>query len=244
MLSSDLITFYNDKVGEPGMIDPFVPKNVKPAAYELTLGPICVVDGVDRILSGDDPWLEIPPNSIAFVSMQERLMIPHYLVGRFDLAIEFIYKGILLGTGPQVDPGFQGVLSTPLHNIASEPIHIRLGYPFAKIDFTKSENLAAALSNGSLDAIETEEALYSAAATLPSHVGAGVTLFKTTNRWREPIYSTAYAGQRRVKTSLADLEGRIIGFRSELSGLDEEISKIRRFVSARVLRSCWPSSQS
>jgi hypothetical protein len=116
MLSSDLIAFYNEAVG--GMIGPWDDELLKPAAYELTLGPNCLVNGEVRVLSDDDPWLEIPYNSIVFVSMGQWVRLPHYIAARFDLAIEFIYQGILLGTGPQVDPGFQGVLSCPLHNIS------------------------------------------------------------------------------------------------------------------------------
>src|SRR5438105_1715161 len=104
MLSSDLIAYYNSVVAQPGMIDPFNPANLKPAAYELTLGPNYLIEGEERLLTPEEPWLELPPNSVVFVSMQERLVLPHYIVARFDLAIEFIYQGILLGTGPQVDP--------------------------------------------------------------------------------------------------------------------------------------------
>src|SRR5205823_1683477 len=101
------------------------------------------------------PWLEIPSNSIVFVSMQQFVRLPHYIAARFDLAIEFIYQGILLGTGPQVDPGFQGYLSCPLHNISNESVYIQLGHPFAKMDFAKTSGLRATAT----DALRDEDAL-------------------------------------------------------------------------------------
>jgi deoxycytidine triphosphate deaminase len=229
MLSSDLIAYYNAVVAQPGMIDPFVEENLKPAAYELTMGPNFLLEGKEDVLTPERPWLELPPNSVVFVSMQERLVLPHYIVARFDLAIEFIYQGILLGTGPQVDPGFQGVLSCPLHNISNAPVHLQLGYPFAKIDFAKSRGLEAARAAGELDNIKTEEELYAAASQLRGEDGKPVLLFNPKNRWRQPIYSTSYAGQKRVKSSLSELQAQIKAFAGEIASFDEEIRRIRRF---------------
>lgn len=223
MLSSDLIEFYNEAVGPHGMINPFNRENLKAAAYELTLGPNCMIDGKVKILSRDDPWLTTPPNSIVFVSMAERLCMPHYIAGRFDLAIEFIYQGILLGTGPQVDPGFQGVLSTPLHNISNASVNIRLGYPFAKIDFTKTSGLRYA----NLTEIATEPDLY--AAQLAGYHNHSVKLFNVANRWRQPIYAPDYAGQKAVASSLAPLEDKLDSGLKQIYGFEEEISRIRRF---------------
>jgi deoxycytidine triphosphate deaminase len=229
MLSSDLIAYYNAVVAQPGMIDPFVEDNLKPAAYELTLGPNFLLEGEEGVLTPERPWLELPPNSVVFVSMRERLVLPHYIVARFDLAIEFIYQGILLGTGPQVDPGFQGALSCPLHNISNSSVHLQLGYPFAKIDFAKSMGLAAAGAAGLLDEIKTEDELYAAAPTLPGEDGKPVKLFNPKNRWRQPIYSTSYAGQKRVKSSLSELQEQIRDFAGDIAAFDEEIRRIRRF---------------
>jgi deoxycytidine triphosphate deaminase len=136
VLTSEHIRTYHEAVGR--MIRPFDPNLLKTASYELTLGARHMVEGKECRLSVADPKLVLPPNSLSFVSMQQVLLLPHYLVGRFDLAIEFIYQGLLLGTGPQVDPGFQGALSCPLHNISNEPIEIEMGKSFAKIDFAKT----------------------------------------------------------------------------------------------------------
>src|SRR5215210_8287202 len=83
MLTSEYIAFYDRVVG--GMICPFESERLKTASYELTLGWRCLVEGKDIRLSEKHPWLEIPPNSIAFVSMQQVLRLPHYIAARFDL---------------------------------------------------------------------------------------------------------------------------------------------------------------
>lgn len=198
MLTSEHIRLYHEAVGR--MIRPFDPDRLKPASYELTLANSCLVEGEAVVLTDDEPVLTIPPNSIAYVSMQQVLFMPHYLVGRFDLAIEFIYKGLLLGTGPQIDPGFQGPLSCPLHNISNDPIEIRLGHPFAKLDFAKTaprrDDVAAALS-----AIQTEDELID---WLKSEAPEWVRLFKGGSRqWRKPIYG--YLEGRRPTSSVRAL---------------------------------------
>ena len=233
MLSSDLIKYYNDAVGGL-MIDPFSEERLKPAAYELTLGPSYLLEGEEQTLSADSPWLTLPPNSIVFVSMSERLMIPHYLVARFNLAIEFVYQGLLLGTGPQVDPGFQGVLSCPLHNISSQAVHIQLGYPFAKMDFAKTSGLRAAHKAKQLADFGSEEDLYSSAERrepngLRGEGGGPVVLFNFRNRWRQPIYDPAYAGQKRVTSSLAQLQRQIRDSGTRVERFGRDVSRFRRF---------------
>jgi deoxycytidine triphosphate deaminase len=229
MLSSDLIAFYNDAVG--GMIGPWHDALLKPAAYELTLGPNCLVNGDIRVLSDDDPWLEIPNNSIVFVSMGQWVRLPHYIAARFDLAIEFIYQGILLGTGPQVDPGFQGVLSCPLHNISSDSVHLYLGQPFAKMDFAKTSGLWQAQAASVVQQIGDEDALYAAefAGELPGRGDKVVRLFKKSKRWREPIFSSDYAGQKLVQSSVKHIELDVAKSRIEIDEFGDDVRRIRRF---------------
>jgi deoxycytidine triphosphate deaminase len=197
MLTSDYIRGYHEVVGR--MIRPFDLRLLKTTSYELTLASRCLVEGEERCLTEENPRLEIPPNSIAFVAMQQVLLLPHYLVGRFDLAIEFIYQGLLLGTGPQVDAGFQGALSCPLHNISNNSIYIRLGQPFAKLDFVKTcyrdEDQRKELAD-----IETEQDLERWAQDHGPHTK----LFKAGHTdWREPIFG--YVGTSRATSSVAEL---------------------------------------
>ncbi len=199
MLTSQYIAYYDDVTG--GMICPFNDKLLKPASYELTLGWRCLVEGEERLLDEKSPWLEIPSNSIAFVSMQQVLRLPPYLIGRFDLAIEYIYQGLLLGTGPQVDPGFQGALSCPLHNISNDAIYLRLGMPFAKLDFAKAAPPRDARADAwSDDPINDKADFVSRAKQIDNFkVFSGLA-----GDWREPIF--AYTQGKRPKSSVKPLK--------------------------------------
>jgi len=207
MLSADRIQYYVDACG---MIDPFDPKNLQPASYDLTLGAICQVEGETRLLTPDNPVLEIPPNSIAFVSMRERLVLPHYIAARFNLRIFFIYQGLLLGTGPQVDPGFRGVLSCPLHNITNSAIRIQLGEPFATIDFEKTSGFSGEAER-ICDATNSEELLYTKKMELLGVGGFRHRLYAG-KRWPQPVLGY-HPGKNTVSSSVAALSKGVRHFR-------------------------------
>lgn len=95
---------------------------LKPASYEVPLlGDYVYWDQDVRIAEtlgvGDEFVLK--PNSIAFVTLEPMIRLPAYLAIRFNLRITNVYRGLLLGTGPLVDPGFTGRLSLPLHNLTT-----------------------------------------------------------------------------------------------------------------------------
>lgn len=154
ILSGDRIRAYQYATGR--MIRPFQERHLNAASYDLTLGPRCVVDGKEVILDNNRRVVEVPPSSIAFVTSREELFIPHWLVARFNLKSKYIFDGLLMGAGPQIDPGFIGVLTCPLHNISNRPIRLQLGIPFAKLDFVRT----TWGHNVDLSGVNTETAFY------------------------------------------------------------------------------------
>jgi deoxycytidine triphosphate deaminase len=81
--------------------------------------------------------LVLTPNSITFLHLGTTFRIPNYIAARFNLAIREIHRGILVGTGPLVDPGFVGRLFIPLHNLTSNEYSIEFGEPLVWVEFTK-----------------------------------------------------------------------------------------------------------
>lgn len=94
----------------------------------------------------------LPANSIAFVTLKPIFRLPNYLALRFNLRITHVYQGILLGTGPLVDPGFHGPLSLPLHNLTTNNYVFRGGEGVIWVEVTKIVHPATArareLKNG------------------------------------------------------------------------------------------------
>jgi deoxycytidine triphosphate deaminase len=130
-----------------GMVWPFESKEeqlkqkLKPASYEVDfLGDIYFADQ-----DGNQKKIEIrpatpftlPKNSIAFVFLATQFRLPDYIALRFNLKITHVHRGLLLGTGPLIDPGFSGRLLIPLHNLTSKDYTLIGGEGLIWVEFTK-----------------------------------------------------------------------------------------------------------
>lgn len=134
----------SDYVAATGMIHPFEDNNkrLKSASYLVNLQGECIYwddEGQKRILQLNDEndKLELKPNSIVFITPEPTFRLPDFIAVRFNLEIRHIHKGILLGTGPLVDPGFTGKLLVPLHNLTTNTYIFRGGDPIIWMEFTK-----------------------------------------------------------------------------------------------------------
>lgn len=124
------------------LIHPFAQEKLKGASYDVTIeGEVVYWDekgekqNVQLLNDGD--CFDLRPNSIAFVTLQPTFRMPYYIALRFNLKITHIYKGLLLGTGPLVDPGFSGKLSIPLHNLTNNTYRFCKGDDLITMEFTK-----------------------------------------------------------------------------------------------------------
>jgi len=134
-----------DYVAKTGMIFPFYQDKLKSASYEVNLlGKVIYWDDKGErqdfeLKEGDEFTLE--KNSIAFVTPEPTFRLPDYIAIRFNLKITHVHRGILLGTGPLVDPGYEGKLLIPLHNLTNNDYKFKGGKALIWVEFTKvSEN--------------------------------------------------------------------------------------------------------
>lgn len=84
--------------------------------------------------------LVLPPNSLTFVSIYEIFNLPRDLMARFNLKSAFVHKGVMLGGGPIIDPGYRSGLVTPLHNFSNIPIVLSYREPLLKVEFARTQN--------------------------------------------------------------------------------------------------------
>ena len=117
-------------------------ENLRPASYTLRIGDDYIDSKGDlRKFTDKEDSFVFEKNSIVFVSIKEEFNLPFYIIARFNLRVNWVYDGVLLGTGPQVDPGFSGYLSCPLYNLTNADITIKREQNFATIDFEKTTRL-------------------------------------------------------------------------------------------------------
>lgn len=128
-----------------GMVCPFKSDTLKSASYPANVkgevrywtdeGDLEVLD-----LNGSTGHrsFTLKENSIAFVEVEPYFRLPSYIAIRFNLKISHVYKGLLLGTGPLVDPGFEGKIYIPLHNMTSNEFTIKYDEPLIWVEFTKT----------------------------------------------------------------------------------------------------------
>jgi len=129
-------------VAKTGMIYPFDPNKLKPASYEVKMGNEVLYwdeKGQEKHLTELKPknTIKIRQNSITYVGVETKFFLPLYIALRFNLIITHVHRGLLLGTGPLIDPGFNGVLMIPIHNLTTNDYTIRSGDDLIAVEFTK-----------------------------------------------------------------------------------------------------------
>lgn len=136
-----------------GMIEPFEhQKLTKPATYLVAVEGACRYrdennDVVSFYLSADPELrkkhldvrdkVRLAPNSVCFLTLEPYFRMPPYIGARFNLLIRDVYRGLLVGTGPLVDPGFNGRLSIPIHNFTDKEYWIKANEGLVYFEFTK-----------------------------------------------------------------------------------------------------------
>jgi deoxycytidine triphosphate deaminase len=100
----------------------------------------------------------VPRNSLVYIRLREVLRLPFYIIGRHNLKIDYVYQGLLLGTGPQVDPGFTGQIYIPLHNLTNQQVDIYIDESFVSIDFVRTGPLT--LEKGVPESFDEFYAMY------------------------------------------------------------------------------------
>ena len=135
-------------IAKTGMIFPYHPdsdndkERVTSASLILTIGPEVLFWDKEnnQQYKNDlpkDGEIVLRPNSITFLRPAERFSIPDYIAIRFNLRIKHVHRGLLLGTGPLLDPGFRGFPMIPVHNLTNNEYRVKVGEEFINVEFTR-----------------------------------------------------------------------------------------------------------
>jgi deoxycytidine triphosphate deaminase/guanylate kinase len=108
--------------------------NVQPASYDLCVGNIVWCQGKRNDLQ-PNAVIKIPPYSYVVVEAHEKAILPKFVIAHYDLKVSLFAQGIILSNGPQVDPGYGGVLLCMLFNGSDNDVAIKRGEHFATVEF-------------------------------------------------------------------------------------------------------------
>jgi deoxycytidine triphosphate deaminase len=131
VLLSDEIEFYCKNYK---LVDPYKHENIMAASYELRVGLKYSVGGhIHNVKLGDK--VVIPRFEVAVIEILETINMPDFLIGRWNIRTRWAYEGLVWVGGPQVNPGYRGLLMCPLWNLSNKDFQIDSGEAIAVMDF-------------------------------------------------------------------------------------------------------------
>lgn len=117
-------------------------KYVESAVYKMRLGTtVLSYDEENKRVRKEyklNDEITLNPNSLSFVTVWEHFNLPTDIIARFNLKSSLVHKGLLLGTGPIVDPEFIGRICIPLHNFSNFPVVLECGKTLINVEFTRT----------------------------------------------------------------------------------------------------------
>lgn len=89
-----------------------------------------------------DRVIKIETAEFVEVTTLEKLTLPLTICGRIGLRSYYSRKGLVLFSGPQIDPGFDGCLIISLFNTGPREIILKYGDPFCTVEFNRLDKPA------------------------------------------------------------------------------------------------------
>lgn len=99
---------------------------LEPASYDMRLGEQAFKSRPERGLINikDLGMITIEPGEFTILTTHERIELPKNIAGHIGLRSHYARKGIVLLSGPQIDPGFRGLLTVAAYNIGPRDVVI------------------------------------------------------------------------------------------------------------------------
>jgi dCTP deaminase len=123
------------------VLDPFDPSKVQPASYDARVGTWAFSStSREKVNLSQKGILIVEPGEFAVIEPRERVQLDNRTAGQLGLRSEYARRGLLMLSGPQIDPGFSGVLVVRMVNLATKPIALPYEDPFLTIQFFRLSN--------------------------------------------------------------------------------------------------------
>lgn len=118
------------------VLEPFDPARVEPASYDIRVGTWAFSSSLKEKLNLSQKGVVIiEPGEFAVLESRERVELDRRTAGQLGLRSEYAQRGLLMLSGPQIDPGFSGILVVRMVNLAPNPIALPYEAPFLTTQF-------------------------------------------------------------------------------------------------------------
>lgn len=119
-------------------IEPMDERSLEPASYDMRIGDEAYLsDSAAKVDLAARGLVAIEPGESAVVATRERIRCGPQVAAQIGLASLYARQGLVLLSGPQVDPGFDGVLVVRLANTAPRRVSLAYEAPFLTVQFFK-----------------------------------------------------------------------------------------------------------
>jgi len=110
---------------------------LNPASYDARLGDQAFKTRPERgIISVPERGLiVIEPGEFVILTTFEHFELPTNIAARLGLRSHFARKGLIMLSGPQIDPGFKGLLVIGAYNLGPRDVVLTYREPFCTIEF-------------------------------------------------------------------------------------------------------------
>lgn len=123
------------------VLDPLDPTKVEPASYDARVGTWAFSSTArEKVNLGEKGVMVIEPGEFAVLETRERVELSARFAGQLGLRSEYAQRGLLMLSGPQIDPTFAGILTVRVINLAPRPIAMPYEAPFLTIQFFRLAN--------------------------------------------------------------------------------------------------------
>ncbi len=125
-------------------IEPFFDDCLQPASYDFRVGNQAFISGTDSVTDVANRGLVIlEPGEFAVIATREHISCGAQFAAQLGLDSEYARQGLVLLSGPQIDPGFHGVLIVRVTNLAPRRVTLTYEAPFLSVQFFKLTHAVA-----------------------------------------------------------------------------------------------------
>ncbi|MCX6668132.1 MAG: dCTP deaminase [Euryarchaeota archaeon] len=133
-------------------LEPFSEDSLQPASYDMRLGDTAIIsktitieklqkqvenEEVKEINVKDKGTIIIPPGAFALLTTLEKIGLTKRYAGHIGMRSYYTRKGLVLLSGIQIDPGFEGHLVLGACNLSPRSLELSYADPICTIEILK-----------------------------------------------------------------------------------------------------------